>query len=134
MKWTMTKHFLFSLMVASLLSSPVEAEIKVKWLDGKAVAIAHLFSDKNCSPRTIRGVIMKRDFESDGVTLRNFVYEEKDGSRGIINVDIPSGEGMATISAVYPALQQLTKVGRAFTADVLACGAAERTLFLENLS
>ena len=80
---------------------------------------------------------MKREFSSDGVRLQNFVYEEADGSRGIINVDfddIEKNEGMAGMSTALPAVQQLTKVGRKFRADVFLCGAAGRVMLLENLS
>lgn len=116
------------------------ANVAVKYRGETAVAIAHLSNTDTCGSNiraTVVGRVVKREFASDGVRLQNFVYEEDDGTRGIINVvfdDIEKNEGEAGLSAALPAVQQLTKIGRRFRADVFLCGAAGRVMILENLS
>lgn len=133
------KRLIFVIALAAL-TTPSHAEVKVKYRGATAVAIAHLADTKSCNSDTrdtIVGRVVKRDFSSDGVRLQNFTYESADGTRGIINVEfdeIEKNEGMAGLSTALPAVQQLTKVGRKFRADVFLCGAAGRVLLLENLS
>jgi hypothetical protein len=132
------------LVVASTLlclgTETMAAEMKVKFSGTTAIAIAHLADTESCgsnSRATVVGHIVKREFGDNGVRLQNFVYEGSDGSRGVINVDfddVEKNQGMAGLSNALLAVQQLTKVGRRFRADVFLCGAAGRVLMLENLS
>jgi hypothetical protein len=126
-------------VLLSLGAGTAAADVKVKYRGATAVAIAHLANTKTCNSdtrATVVGRVIKREFASDGMRLQNFVYEKSDGSRGIINVDFDEidNEGQIAMRTGIPAIQQLTKVGRRFRADVFLCGAAESVMILENLS
>jgi hypothetical protein len=119
----------------TVAASPSAGEIKTKFRNGKAIAIARLNTDETCMSGTITGTIVKREFAENGVILRSFVYEAPDGTRGFVNVDpVPESMGLAQAGDVQNALQQLTKVGRPFRAEVRYCGAGGGFLYLENLS
>lgn len=119
----------------AVATSPAAGEIKTKFRDGKAIAIARLNTDETCMSGTITGKIVKREFADNGVILRSFVYEATDGTRGFVNIDpVPENMGLAQADDVRNALQQLTKVGRPFRAEIRYCGAGGRFLYLENLS
>jgi hypothetical protein len=122
----------------SLGARTAAADAEVRYRGALAVAITHLANTETCNSdtrATVVGRVIKREFASDGTRLQNFVYEEDDGSRGIINVEFDDIEKNAgDITSALRAVQQLTKVGRRFHADVFLCGAAGRVMILENLN
>lgn len=140
----MSRRFIGILAVFALLAAifvkPAIADMAVKYRDGKPIAIARLSTAKSCNSdirQTIVGWVVKREFDQSELRLLNFVYEARDGTRGVINVDleeIEKNEGHPGLLEAAPAVETLTKVGRRFRADVFLCGAAGRVLLLENLS
>jgi hypothetical protein len=75
------------------------------WIIAKARILSNTDTCGSNIRATLVGRVVKRQFASDGVRLQNFVYEEDDGTRGIINVvfdDLEKNEGMAGLSAALP--------------------------------
>lgn len=135
----MLKPILISIAVC-IAAQHAAADMAIKYRHGKPLAIASLSTPKSCnsdSRATIVGRVIKREFDKSELRLLNFVYEERGGTRGVINIDfdeIEKNEGNPGMLEAAPAVETLTKVGRHFRADVFLCGAAGRVLLLENLS
>jgi hypothetical protein len=86
-----------------------------------------------CNPGEFEGVIVKREFADDAVTLSGITVEHEDGTREIINVEVPSDMNMALRGRVFDGLQRLSKVGRHATGRLFYCGAAGRFLQLDAI-
>ena len=102
---------------------------------GQVLEISSLASDPGspCAPTEDSGLVVKRDFEDDAVTLKGIVVEHKDGTRTFINVETPTGLNMAEQGLVLDGLQRLSKIGRQVELGLFACGAAGRFLYLDRI-
>src|SRR5271154_2914124 len=80
--------------------------------------------DDSCHPGTFDGLVVKRSFADDAVTLTGITLEFSDGVRTFINVDTPPDMNMALRSRVFDGLQRLSNVGRHVMGQFYACGAA----------
>ena len=81
----------------------------------------------------VSGIVVKREFANDAITVKDFVVERSDGTREIVNVGIPDDLGMAMRSIVFDGLQRLLRPGRSIRATAAGCGAAGRVLMLERV-
>ena len=121
-------------VLAAFLATGAQAQIHVTQdAQGRTTSISGLYADHTCSVRPLTGKVVKRDFENDGTTLKDFVVEHTDGTREYVNVDAPTGLDMATGRAIYDGLQRLTKVGRRVGGKVLACGVAGTVMAVETI-
>lgn len=118
-----------------VLSSAATAAPRYKYAGGKIVEISGLFSDSLCHPWRVRGTVIKRDFESDGLHLKGFVVENREGARDYVNIELPdpSTVGPSDAIAINQGLQVLLKEGRAIEGVALACGAAGRVSTLQSV-
>jgi hypothetical protein len=124
------------LLVLVLAVSAAHAELRVSQ-DGKGevVSISGLYDDpEGCHISRTDGVIVKREFKDDALTLSGIVLETSDGARSFVNVDIePDKLGMAAKGNLMHGLQLLTAVGRKASVTAYACGAAGRAFFLDAI-
>lgn len=119
-----------------LAATAAQAEPRYEQNDkGQIISIVGL-SDvhEGCHPAEISGVVVKREFAKDEITLSGVVVELPHGTRCFINVvAVPERLPMAQRSNLIAGLQILTKVGRAVSMLVDSCGAAGRTLLLDAI-
>lgn len=101
--------------------------------DGMPIALSGLTDVEACHPNKIDGQIVSRSFANDALTLNGIIIEEKSGQRVYINVDKPADVSQVEKNLIYQGLQTLARVGRTATLDVMACGAAGRTFFLNGI-
>jgi hypothetical protein len=98
------------------------------------VEVRGLAQDSSCHPFEFNGIVVKRSFGNDGLTLTGIVIEQSDGTRSFINVDPVSAYlGMALKYSLIQATQLLTRTGRKVKGRALACGAAGRVLMLDSI-
>jgi hypothetical protein len=100
---------------------------------GITVEVSGIEQQYDCHPGTFDGLIVKREFGHDGVTLNDIVVQNVDGTRSFINVSIPDDMSMALRGGVVDGLQRLSKVGRRARGRIYYCGAAGRVLNLEAI-
>ena len=123
---------LTSVAVLSATQATARVQFKQNRLN-QTIEISGLFSDPTCTAsRSFDGTAVKRDFADDGVTITAVVVERNDGTRGVINVEIPSGLDMATGGGVYDGLQRLFRQGRTVHGRARECGNAP-VLVLEQV-
>lgn len=67
------------------------------------------------------------------VAVRGFVVEHSDGTREVVNVEIPEGLGAAIRGNVLVGLQRLLREGRIVHGLVTLCGAAGRVEMLKAI-
>ena len=100
---------------------------------GTVIEVSGIERRDDCQPGTFDGLIVKREFDRDGVTLTGIVVQKADGTRTFLNVAIPDGMSMALRSNVYDGLQRLSKVGRHARGRIYYCGAAGRVQSIEEI-
>jgi hypothetical protein len=124
------------LLVSVLVASASHAEMQISQDGrGQVVSISGLYDDpEGCHIFRTDGLIVKREFKDDALTLSGVVLEASDGARSIVNVDIEPGKlGMAAKGNLMHGLQLLTAVGRKASVAAYACGAAGRVFFLDAI-
>jgi hypothetical protein len=119
------------LTVSSLQAAPRYSQNE----KGQVTSIVGLSdSREGCHPSEMSGVVVKREFQKDEISLSGIVVELPDGTRSFINViAVPESLPMAQRSNFVTGLQILTKVGRTVSLLVDACGAAGRMLLLDAI-
>ena len=119
-----------------LIVSTAHAELRINQ-DGKGqvISISGLYdSPEGCHTSQSNGMIVKREFKEDALTLSGIVLEASDGTRAFMNVDVETDKlNMAAKGNLLRGLQLLTFVGRKVSVTAYACGAAGRTFFLDAI-
>jgi hypothetical protein len=117
-----------------LASSSATAEVHFKQNKlNHAVEISGLYDDPTCSRQVISGMVVKREFSSDALTITGFVFQRLDGTRQFVNVDVPSGLDRVSQEIVDDGLQRLLRVGRVIHGRALECGVSGRIFDLEQI-
>jgi hypothetical protein len=128
------KSFVAAIPILLALALPARAaDVQFKENGGQTTEISGLFADPDCSPMKLRGKIVKRNFNENGVTITGFVIEAQNGSRTFVNVDIPDRLDMVTLDYVTHGLQTLLLEGRYAHVGVRACGVSGGVLSLESV-
>lgn len=121
--------------VLLLCGSAWAAPIEVQFRGSEPVSITGLSDDPDCTPAKISGRVAKRVFDDSGVRMSAIVIEERNGERNYVNIDIikikeaPAAEASNAIRG----LQVILREGNSISAGVIACGAAGRTMYLDNV-
>jgi hypothetical protein len=103
---------------------------------GEVIEISELYKDSDCGSRTavpVSGKVVKREFADDAVKISHFVVEHSDGTREIVNVEVPEGLSQTTRGNVLIGLQRLLREGRTVHGLVTLCGAAGRVEMLKEI-
>ncbi|HVU20057.1 MAG TPA: hypothetical protein VHE09_04945 [Rhizomicrobium sp.] len=98
--------------------------------------LSGLSDDITCqTARSLEGRVVKREFLSDGISLKDFVVEHSDGSRDDISIGEYSVEAVGEFpsSVIRNGLQRLTKVGRSVHGRVVLCGADGSNEMLDSI-
>lgn len=126
-----------SLVLTIIFSvSVAHAELAIKQNDkGEVVSISGLYNtSQECQRFDDGGVVVKREFRDDAVVLSGIVLERADGTRSFINViAIPERLNVAAKGNLIQGLQMFSRIGRAVSLGLYACGAAGRSFFLDSI-
>ena len=90
----MSKHLclITALVAAGVGIAQAEPAFQFDPASNRVVSISNLNKDSPCDPRPFRGIIAKRQFDDDRVTVAGFILEFPDGSRQFIGIDLcPKG-------------------------------------------
>ena len=129
-----TSLLLLMLMMAMPCAGVAQSLRYTQDANHNTTALSGLFYQSDCSAGIpISGVVVKREFGDDAISLKGFVLEKDGGTRQLINVDIPDGLSMAAKDIVFNGIQRLLRNGRSMVGTVSACGAAGRVLTLESV-
>jgi hypothetical protein len=89
-----------------------------KWV----VLLSGLYNDSTCNVREFRGVVIKRQFEEDRVSIAGLILELPDGSRHFINVDVDhTGLTLNASGWIIRGLETLLTQGRVVDVSVKSC-------------
>jgi hypothetical protein len=89
-----------------------------KWV----VLLSNLYNDSTCTVREFRGVVIKRQFEDDRVSVAGLILELPDGSRDFINVDVDhTGLTLNSSGWIIRGLETLLTQGRVVDVSVKSC-------------
>ena len=119
---------------------PDPSHIQYKVSHDKVVALSNL--SKGCDPPqgksfSLAGKIAKVNFDNQGLIVQNFVLEEDNGERSLINVDPISiddpGMNMVSLGWIVQGLQTLLRPNLYIQGSAFACGAAGRVLLLDAI-
>lgn len=119
-----------SLLVAAVLvAGAARGKVAVRQdARNRVVALDRLIPvDPACGLSAISGVVAGRQFAADDFTLSSFIWENTDGSRQYVNVQVPGDMSRALSSKVLSGLQTLLRVGRRFSAVVQSCSPGAAT-------
>ncbi|MBV8508628.1 MAG: hypothetical protein JO289_00545 [Xanthobacteraceae bacterium] len=95
-----------------------ELDSNGKWV----VLLSNLYHDDTCMVRDFRGVVIKRQFEDDRVSIAGLILELPDDSRDFINVDV--GHAGLTLNGsgwIIRGLEALLTQGRVVDVSVKSC-------------
>lgn len=98
----------------------------------QTTSITGLNGDSTCEEMPMVGRVVKRTFDRDALSLREFVIEKPDGARELINVDTTGLAGVE-LGNVDNGLQRLTKVGRIVHGRVALCGVSGAVGVLDDI-
>jgi hypothetical protein len=117
---------------------PDPSHIQYNVFHDKIVALSNL--TKGCEagwPRSLEGKIAKVNFDNQGLIPQNFVLEDHDGQRSLINVERISigdpGMNMADLGWIVQGLQNLLRPNWYIQGSARWCGAAGRVVFLDGI-
>ena len=95
-----------------------ELDSSGKWV----VLLSNLYRDSACTVREFRGVVIKRQFEDDRVSVAGFILERPDGSRDFIYVDVDhTGLTLNASGWIIRGLEKLLTQGRVVDVSVKSC-------------
>ncbi|MFZ0837503.1 MAG: hypothetical protein WAM77_08620 [Xanthobacteraceae bacterium] len=83
-KWLFLIAFVVVVSSSAQAKPAFQLDPSGKWV----VLLFGLYNDSRCSVREFRGVVIKRQFEDDRVSIAGLILELSDGSRDFINVDV----------------------------------------------
>jgi hypothetical protein len=118
--WKRLSLIAFIVVVSS--SAPAKPAF---WLDPSGnwvVLLSNLYNDSTCTVREVRGVVIKRQFEDDRVSVAGLILERRDGSRDFINVDVDhTGLTLNASGWIIRGLETLLTQGRVVDVSVKSC-------------
>ena len=120
---TMLKRlFLIALIVVVSSSAQAEQAFQLDPTGKWVVSMSNLYNESTCLPREFRGVVVKRQFEDDRVSVAGFILEFPDGSRDFINVDVDhTGLTLNASGWIIRGLQTLLTRGHVVDVTVKSC-------------
>jgi hypothetical protein len=124
------------LFVSLAMVPQARADLRINQSEkSQVISIAGLYdANEGCHPFDVSGVVVKREFREDAVTLAAIVLEETDGKGNFIKViAVPERFNMAARGNLIQGLQLLSRVGRTISATIYACGAAGRTFMQDAI-
>ena len=125
------------LALSIALGSASAAEADITYKQNKAhqtIALSGLYDDPSCATNwPLNGRVIRREFESDDLTIKGFIIEKGDGTRDYVNVSVPDNLSMAVRSIVDDGLQRLLKPGRVISGQAVLCGVSGRIVQLTEV-
>lgn len=120
--------------------APAPSRAQYRVFHDKVVALTGL--SKGCgdtnSSYNFSGTVAKVNFDDQGIKILNFVYEDSDGQRSLVNVEPLSitdpGMNMADLGWISQGLQSLLHTGRRIEGSAYLCGAAGRIAVLDRVA
>jgi hypothetical protein len=113
-------------------SAQAEPTFQLDASSKRVMSLSNLYTDPSCDPRPMRGKVVKRDFEEDGIVVSSFVLELPDGTRDLINVGVDLNDlSMNARGWIVRGLQTLLAVGHEVAAVVDVCGVSGHILMLD---
>jgi hypothetical protein len=125
-------NFLVCVILLISTQATAEAHFKQNKLN-HTVEKSGLYEDPTCSRQVVSGTVVKREFSNDAITVTGFIFERVDGTRQLVNVDVPSGLNRVSQEIVDDGLQRLLRVGRVIHGRALQCGVSGRIFVLEQI-
>lgn len=107
-----------------LMAHSAVAEVRIRQdATHQTIGISGLTDrEASCSIENVSGLIVRRTFGADAMTVDGFVIEGTDHIRRYVNVFVPVNLDRFTHNAVLTGLQRLTWKGRVVVGVVQACG------------
>ncbi len=107
-----------------LMARSAVAEVRIRQdATYQTIGISGLTNrDASCSTENVSGLIVRRTFDADAMTVEGFVVERADHIRRYVNVFVPPNLDRVTHEAVLTGLQRLTWEGRIVVSVAQACG------------
>ena len=92
------------------MARPAVAEVRIRQdATYQTIGISGLTNrDASCFTENVSGLIVRRTFDADAMTLKGFVVERADHIRRYVNVFVPPNLDRVTHEAVLTGLQRLT--------------------------
>jgi hypothetical protein len=118
------------------LLSVAQAHAAIGFKQNKAhrvIELSGLNDDSTCTPRSLKGKVISREFQSDDLTVKGFIVENADGTRDHINIYPPDVEGEFMHGILYDGIQRLTKPGRTARGRVAFCGVSGHVIMLDEI-
>lgn len=123
---------------------PAPSRIRYKVLHDKVVALSNLakgcdagVSSSASQSSPLSGKIAKLNFDNQGLIVQNFILEQDDGERSLINIDPISiddpGMNRADLGWIIQGLQTLLRPNWHIQGSAFWCGAAGRVVFLDGI-
>lgn len=131
-----SKPVIFAVSAELMLAIPAMAappKVTMASSGRRVVALTNLTSGEGCLPAVVKGKVVKRDFEPNGLFLSGVVIEEAGGERTFVNAGDNRGTDAATIGLVKQGLETMLRIGNRVTIGVMGCGAAGRVLKMKSL-
>jgi hypothetical protein len=126
---------LVAAVVAMSGAAQAEPTFQLDASSTRVVSLSNLYDDPTCTPRRMRGKVVKRQFDDGAVLVSGFVIENPDGSRDFVNVGVDTKNlSMNASGWIVRGLQTLLAEGRVVDAIVKQCGAAGHILDLDAVS
>ena len=133
-KSKVTRALIAGLCVAALTGAAARAEVGFKQDRlHQTIELSGLYSAASCTPRIIKGKIVKREFTDDGAILNGFVFERPDGTRQYVNTALDPQPNATMQSIVNDGLQRLTRVGRIVHGRALQCGVSSHDFMIQQI-
>ena len=92
----MLKHLVLVAAVVAMSGAQAEPTFQLDASSTRVVSLSNLYDDPSCTPRRMRGKVVKRQYDDGAILVTGFVIENPDGSRDFVNV------GVFTPRAVRP--------------------------------
>lgn len=130
----MTRALIAGLCVAALTGAAAQAEVGFKQNRlHQTIELSGLYNDPSCTPRIIKGKVVKREFTDDGAILNGFILERADGKRQYVNTALDPQPNPTMQSIVNDGLQRLSRVGRIVHGHALQCGVSGHDFMIQQI-
>jgi hypothetical protein len=113
-----------AIAAAGVGSAQAEPTFQLDPTSSRVVSISKLYADPTCTPRQLRGTVVKRLFEDNRVMVAGFILELPDGSRDFINIDADfNGLTLKASGWIIRGLQMMLTHGNVVEVTVKSCAA-----------
>ena len=128
----MLKQLVLVAAVVAMSGAQAEPTFQLDASSARVVSLSNLYDDPTCTPRRMRGKVVKRQFDDGAILVTGFVMENPDGSRDFVNVGVDTKNlSMNARGWIARGLQTLLAEGHVVDAVVKLCGAAGHILDLD---